>query len=162
MLLSVPQVVIKADVPLSPVGQHLDGKLLNRQSQPEAVDVASLSARLENSLEVLKRMLKQSGGTNTGPASVKQFVDKFEKLQSDQTQLEDALTSFGGQWDWLVSTDSNQGQVSLSAPLPQIITTTHQPDSQDMTSPKVITSVTGWTNKIQDWFIHLAIFVNIK
>ena len=135
-------------MPLSPVGQHLDGKLLHRESQSEVLDVASLSSRLDNSLEVLKRMLKQPGGTAaTGAASVKQFLEKFEKLQSDQTQLEDALTSFGGQWDWLVSTDSSQGQVSLSVPttttpLPQIITTSHQPINitSDMTSPKVRSS----------------------
>ena len=139
------QVVIKAEVPLSPVGQHLDGKLLNRESQPEVLDIASLSTRLDNSLEVLKRMLKQPGGSAaTGAASVQQFLEKFEKLQADPTQLEDALTSFGGQWDWLVSTDSSQGQVSLSVPstttpLPQIITTTshHQPLTSDITSPKV-------------------------
>ena len=126
------QVVIKADVPLSPVGQHLDGKLLNRQTQPEVVDLNSLSNKLDNTLEVLKRMLKQPG---TGTSSVKQFVDKFEKLQGDQNQLEDALTSFGGQWDWLVSTDSSQAQPA-STSLPQIITT-HQPATPDMTSPKV-------------------------
>ena len=131
-------------MPLSPVGQHLDGKLLNReQPQSEVLDIASLSSRLDNSLEVLKRMLKQPGGAAaTGAASVQQFLEKFEKLQADPTQLEDALTSFGGQWDWLVSTDSNQGQVSLSVPpsttsLPQIITTTHQPITSDITSPKV-------------------------
>ena len=132
-------------MPLSPVGQHLDGKLLNRDVEPEVLDLASLSSRLDNSLEVLKQMLKQpAGSAATGAASVKQFLEKFEKLQSDQTQLEDALTSFGGQWDWLVSTDSSQGQVSLSVPttttpLPQIITTTnhHQPITSDMTSPKV-------------------------
>ena len=121
------QVVIKAEVPLSPVGQHLDGKLLNRQ---DVVDLHSLSTKLDNTLEVLKRMLKQPG---TGAASVKQFVDKFEKLESDQSQLEDALTSFGGQWDWLVSTDSSQAQTTTS--LPQIITS-HHPASTDL-SPKV-------------------------
>jgi hypothetical protein len=25
------------------------------------------------------------------------------QLKSDESQLEDALTSFGGQWDWLVA-----------------------------------------------------------
>ena len=154
MLTVLSQVVIKADVPLSPVGQHLDGKLLNRESQPE-VDIASLSSRLDNSLEVLKRMLKQPGGSSTtGAASVQQFLEKFEKLQADQTQLEDALTSFGGQWDWLGGTDSSQGQGSLSVPttttpLPQIITTSHQPITSDITSPKVRShqlSVNGKTN----------------
>jgi len=125
------QVVIKADLPLSPVGQHLDGKLLNRQTQPEVVNLGEMSSKLDNMLEVLKRMLKQPG---TGASSVKQFVDKFEKLESDQNQLEDALTSFGGQWDWLVSADSSQGQTSA---LPQIITT-HQPQTPDMTSPKKV------------------------
>ena len=130
------QVVIKADLPLSPVGQHLDGKLLNRQTQPEVVNLGEMSSKLDNMLEVLKRMLKQPG---TGASSVKQFVDKFEKLESDQNQLEDALTSFGGQWDWLVSADSSQGQTSA---LPQIITT-HQPQTPDMTSPKVGHSVSA-------------------
>ena len=132
-------------MPLSPVGQHLDGKLLNRDVEPEVLDLASLSSRLDNSLEVLKQMLKQpAGSAATGAASVKQFLEKFEKLQADQTQLEDALTSFGGQWDWLVSTDSSQGQVSLSVPstttpVPQIITTSNQPINitSDLTSPKV-------------------------
>ena len=59
-------------------------------------------------------MLKQSGGT--GAAAVRHFVDKFEKLQGDQNQLEDALTSFGGQWDWLVATEPNQ-VVSQATPL---------------------------------------------
>lgn len=55
-------------------------------------------------LQVLKGMLKEPG---TGVGAVKHFVEKFEKLQGDQTQLEDALTSFGGQWDWLVATDTS-------------------------------------------------------
>ena len=76
-------------------------------------------------------MLKQSG---SGVTAVKQFVDKFEKLESDQSQLEDALTSFGGQWDWLVSTDSSQAQTTTS--LPQIITS-HHPASTDLSPPKV-------------------------
>ena len=64
-------------MPLSPVGQHLDGKLLHRESQSEVLDVASLSSRLDNSLEVLKRMLKQpDGSAATGAASVKQFLEK--------------------------------------------------------------------------------------
>ena len=39
----------------------------------------------------------------TACAAVRHFVDQFDKLKSDQAQLEDALTSFGGQWDWLVA-----------------------------------------------------------
>jgi len=97
------QVVIKTEVPLSPVGQHLDGKLLNRQNH-EVFDLAEVSQKLDMTLEVLRTMLKQTG---TACAAVKQFVDKFDRLKGDQNQLEDALTSFGGQWDWLVATDNN-------------------------------------------------------
>jgi len=84
------QVVIKTEVPLSPVGQHLDGKLLNRQNQ-DVFDLAEVSQKLDMTLEVLRTMLKQTG---TACAAVKQFVDKFDKLKGDQNQLEDALTSF--------------------------------------------------------------------
>jgi len=100
------QVVIKTEVPLSPVGQHLDGKLLNRQNH-DVFDLAEVSQKLDLTLEVLRTMLKQTG---TACAAVKQFVEKFDKLKSDQNQLEDALTSFGGQWDWLVATDNNHQQ----------------------------------------------------
>lgn len=85
-------------------------------------------------------MLKQSG---TGVTAVKQFVDKFEKLQGDQNQLEDALTSFGGQWDWLVAADPG-GQPVVQTPV--TVTSTqhllsshqslHSPPS-DLSSPKV-------------------------
>jgi len=104
-------VVIKTEVPsLSPGshGQHLDGKLL-------PYDLGDLSDKLDNALQVLKRMLKQN--TGTGLAAVKHFADKFEKLQGDQNQLEDALTSFGGQWDWLVATEAGSGQGSQAQPL---------------------------------------------
>ena len=115
------QVVIKTEVPLSPVGQHLDGKLLNRQNQ-EVFDLAEVSQKLDMTLEVLRTMLKQTG---TACAAVKQFVDKFDKLKGDQNQLEDALTSFGGQWDWLVATDNNTHQQS-----PQ-----HAPQQQPQQQP---------------------------
>ena len=65
--------------------------------------------KLDMTLEVLRTMLKQTG---TACAAVKQFVDKFDRLKGDQNQLEDALTSFGGQWDWLVATDNNTHQQS--------------------------------------------------
>ena len=87
-------------------------------------------------------MLKQSG---TGVTAVKQFVDKFEKLQGDQNQLEDALTSFGGQWDWLVATDQVAGgQPVVQTPV-TVTSTQHLISSQqslhspppDLTSPKV-------------------------
>lgn len=135
-------IVIKTDSPLSPVshGQHLDGKLLNRSHQPqELYDLNDVSLKLDNTLQVLRRMLKQSG---TGVTAVKQFVDKFEKLQGDQNQLEDALTSFGGQWDWLVAADPG-GQPVVQTPV--TVTSTqhllsshqslHSPPS-DLSSPK--------------------------
>ena len=87
-------------------------------------------------------MLKQSG---TGVTAVKQFVDKFEKLQGDQNQLEDALTSFGGQWDWLVASDQVAGgQPVVQTPV-TVTSTQHLISSQqslnspppDLTSPKV-------------------------
>ena len=99
--------------------------------------------------QVLKGLLKEPG---TGAGAVRHFVDKFEKLRCDQTQLEDALTSFGGQWDWLVATEPSAAvnsvqpaPIMVTAPLsgvstPQMLTTQqpliHSP-SADLTSPKL-------------------------
>jgi len=87
--------------------QHLDGKLL---SNP-ATDLANVSTKLDQALELLKAMLRQTG--TPGSNAVRQFVEKFQKLRGDQAQLQDALTSFGGQWDWLglaQAPDSDQVQ----------------------------------------------------
>ena len=85
-------------------------------------------------------MLKQSG---TGVTAVKQFVDKFEKLQGDQNQLEDALTSFGGQWDWLVAADPG-GQPVVQTPVTvtstQHLQSLNSPPSEP-TSPKVASNL---------------------
>jgi len=93
---------IKTENPVSPLGKHLDGKLQ---------DLNEISAKLERTIHSLRCMLKENA---TSCAAVKHFVDKFDKLKSDQTQLEDALNSFGGQWDWLV------------APPPQDTAASHQ------------------------------------
>ena len=59
----------------------------------------------------------------------------------DQNQLEDALTSFGGQWDWLVSGDGGAaGQVTVNqAPASCSPVQQHQlvhSPSSDLSSPK--------------------------
>jgi len=102
------------NVSLSPgEGQHLDGKLLHRQT-----DLSEVTRKLEQAHELLRAMLKQTG--TPGSNAVRQFVDKFDKLRGDRTQLEDALTSFGGQWDWLGlahnSENSDQQQVAQQQP----------------------------------------------
>jgi len=97
---------MKTDLNLSPVGQHLDGKLN---------DLTEISEKLERTIEALRCMLKQNA---TACAAVRHFVDQFDKLKSDQAQLEDALTSFGGQWDWLVAPQQDN-------PTTTTTTTTH-------------------------------------
>lgn len=85
---------------------HLDGgKLVSMGGRQEEVfDLTEVSAKLDRTLAVLRTMLKQTGASC---AAVKHFVDKFDRLRGDQGQLEDALCSFGGQWDWLVSADTS-------------------------------------------------------
>ena len=72
-----------------------------------------VSQKLDNALVVLKRMMKESGPTAN---AVKHFVDKFERLQGDQNQLEEALTSFGNHWDWLTSGVADAGVSICQAP----------------------------------------------
>ena len=67
--------------------------------------------------------------------------DHTSHTSGDQNQLEDALTSFGGQWDWLVSGDGgaagqvtvNQAPASCSPVQQQQLV--HSP-SADLSSPK--------------------------
>lgn len=62
--------------------------------------LSEVSQGLERTQVLLRAMLQQGG---SGAGAVRQFVEKFERVRGDRGQLEDALTSFGGQWDWLVS-----------------------------------------------------------
>ena len=88
-----PSVVIKPAeaVPGSPVAvtQHMDGKLLDMAEVGFSVErkifvpkkkYHEVSHKLDNTLQVLRRMLKQSEPSVT---AVSQFLDKFEKLQGE-------------------------------------------------------------------------------
>ena len=90
-----PSVVIKPAeaVPGSPVAvtQHMDGKLLDMAEVGFSVErkifvpkkkYHQVSHKLDNTLQVLRRMLKQSEPSVT---AVSQFLDKFEKLQGENT-----------------------------------------------------------------------------
>lgn len=113
---------------LSPgAGQHLDGKLLNRQT----TDLTDVSNKLEQTFELLRVMLRQTG--TPGANAVRQFVDKFDRLRGDRAQLEDALTSFGGQWDWLALAQApdNNDQVQQQHVVQQ------QPVQQQVPSPPI-------------------------
>ena len=78
-------------VPGSPVAvtQHMDGKLLDMAEVGLSVEwkifvskkkYLQVSHKLDNTLQVLRRMLKQSEPSVT---AVRQFLDKFEKLQGE-------------------------------------------------------------------------------
>ena len=114
---------------------NLDGKLVTatRTNGQELGDMPEVSQKLDNALLVLKRMMRESGTTAN---AVKQFVDKFERLQGDQNQLEEALTSFGNQWDWLSVADAGVSicqAPTLATMTP--VTTTSLPQHPQVHSP---------------------------
>ena len=116
---------------------NLDGKLVTatRSNGQELGDMPEVSHKLDNTLLVLKRMMKESGPTAN---AVKQFVDKFERLQGDQNQLEEALTSFGNHWDWLTSGVADAGVSICQAPTMATmtpVTTTALPQHPQVHSP---------------------------
>jgi len=116
---------------------NLDGKLVTatRSNGQELGDMPEVSQKLDNALVVLKRMMKESGPTAN---AVKHFVDKFERLQGDQNQLEEALTSFGNHWDWLTSGVADAGVSICQAPTMATmtpVTTTSLPQHPQVHSP---------------------------
>lgn len=125
---SSPPLVLKSE-------GNIDGKLVAATvtNGQEMAEMPEVEHKLDNALLVLRRMMKESGPAVT---AVKHFVDKFEKLQGDQNQLEDALTSFGGQWDWLVAGTEAGVSISQAPPLMTMapVTTTPLPHQQLITT----------------------------
>lgn len=97
----------------------------------QVCNLLEVGAKLDRAFDLLRSML---GGGATGAGAVTHFLDKFDRLRGDRQQLEDALSSFGGQWDWLVTPDTTVG-TGVSSVISQGQQDTDDTQSKQSNSP---------------------------
>ena len=88
----------------------LDEHQVTISSTKEEPVMSVVSQKLDNMVEVLGRMLHQTGRVSR---DVKHFVDMFEKLQGDENKLGEALSSFGGMSDRRMSSSESLGTAAM-------------------------------------------------